>query len=74
MACRATMFATGWESKGMALWIAGACLLLAALAGLAERRRSRQEGAARIGWVPWSGVVVALLFAGLGALVVGLQG
>lgn len=57
----------------MALWLAGICLALAALAGLAERRRARRDGPARIGWVPWSGLVVALLFTGLGALAIGLH-
>lgn len=56
-------------------WIvAAASLPLAALAGWADRRRSRRIGMARIGWVPWTGVTVALLFVGVGALVLALHG
>lgn len=45
-------------------------LLLAALAMLAERRRSRRRRNApdAVGWVPWTGVFLALAMAGMALL------
>ena len=54
--------------------IAGACfLLLAAIAGFAERQRVRRARIDRVGWVPWTGLflvfaVIGLSLLGLGAI------
>ncbi|MBA3676891.1 MAG: hypothetical protein H0W74_05740 [Sphingosinicella sp.] len=46
------------------LWIgAGSSMGLAVGAGLAEWRRARRRSLDRVGWVPWTGIQVAALFA-----------
>lgn len=56
------------------LWIAaGALALLAALAALAERRRSRRRDIDKPGWVPWTliqvlAMMVAVVLAALAIL------
>lgn len=54
-------------------WVALAALAMAVLSGLAERRRSRREGMARVGWVPWSGLTVLSLFVFAGAVALGMH-
>ncbi len=58
----------------VALW-GGACLLLAAVALVMDRRRHRRDriGAPdRVGWMPWTFVFLALAVAGAGLLAVAL--
>jgi uncharacterized membrane protein len=47
------------------LWTAtGAALALAAIAGVADWRRThRRRAIEAVGWVPWRGLQVAVLFA-----------
>ena len=46
------------------LWAAaGGATALAVAAGLAEWRRTRRRSLDRVGWVPWTGIQVAALFA-----------
>ena len=46
------------------LWLgAGAALVLALVAGIAESRRHRRRSLDRPGWVPWRGLQVAAFFA-----------
>ncbi len=44
---------------------AGAALLVAALAGLAEWRRGRRRNLDVPGWMPWTGVQIVAIFAAL---------
>ncbi len=48
-----------------AYWIAAAAFaVIAILAALAERRRAQRKVLDRVGWVPWSGILLTALFAG----------
>lgn len=49
------------------LWVvAGGATLIAGVASLADRRRSRRRDLDRVGWVPWPGVlIVAIIVAAL---------
>lgn len=48
------------------LWgLAGACLLLAALAALAEHRRARRRDLDRAGWMPWNFIQIAAFLVAL---------
>lgn len=52
--------------------LAGAGFLaLAALTGLAERRRVRRERIDRVGWVPWTGLFLTCLVIGVSLLALG---
>lgn len=47
------------------LWTAaGASAAIATLAAFAERRRARRTRLDQVGWVPWSGLLVAALMIG----------
>lgn len=47
-------------------WIAaGAALLIALCAGVAEHRRRKRRDLERVGWVPWMAIQMAGLFAAL---------
>lgn len=50
-------------------WLALACLLLAILALVADRRRLKRKRIDSVGWMPWNGIFFAAAFAaaGLGA-------
>lgn len=69
----------GWllfasEAAILAMW-GGACLLLATVAAVMERRRHRRDriGAPdRVGWVPWTLVFLLLAVTGAGLLAVSL--
>lgn len=55
-------------------WVcAGAAMLVAVIAGVADVRRSRRDQLDRIGWVPWRGIQVTAVFAGLLLLSMGLR-
>lgn len=56
------------DAENLAL-VAGACLLLAIAALLADRRRLRRKSIDRVGWMPWNAIFFAAAFsaAGLGA-------
>lgn len=48
------------------LWAAaGAALLFALIAGIAESRRGRRRSLDKPGWVPWRGLQVAAFFAAI---------
>ncbi len=48
-----------------ALWIAaGASAVIAIFAALADRRRARRTRLDRVGWVPWSAILLAALMVG----------
>ncbi|HEX2764179.1 MAG TPA: hypothetical protein VHM92_10125 [Allosphingosinicella sp.] len=50
------------------LWtLAAAFLVLAAIAAIADRRRSRRAALDRVGWVPWTAIQVLALFLAIGA-------
>ena len=55
------------------LW-GGAFLLLAALAMVADRRRSRRKDIDRVGYVPWTVVFVCSAFIGYGLLLTAVKG
>jgi len=53
----------------------GAALLVVALiAALAERRRSRRKAIEAVGWVPWTAIFLAACFGAAGLLALALQG
>lgn len=51
------------------LWLfAGISAVVAGIAALADRRRSRRRDLDRVGWVPWPSIVVAaILCTAIGA-------
>lgn len=53
---------------------AGACLLLALVASVAEWRRMRRRDLNRVGWVPWTTVFVIAFMTGLALLLVAMKG
>jgi len=56
------------------LWsAAGAALVLAVIAGIAESRRNRRRSLDRPGWVPWRGLQAAAFFAALAFTVLGIK-
>ncbi|MET0270696.1 MAG: hypothetical protein ABW173_09735 [Sphingomonas sp.] len=58
-----------------AYWIAAAvCAVLAVTAASAERRRARRRAFDRIGWVPWSGLVMTALFLGVICVALAVHG
>ena len=52
---------------------AGAALVLAVAAGLAERRRSRRRNLEDLGWMPWRGIQVTSFFAVLACAILALK-
>lgn len=52
--------------------LGAALLLLAGLAMLADRWRNKRCVAGPLGWVPWTGIFLALAMAGFGLLATGL--
>lgn len=47
-----------------ALWtMAGMSAVIAAVAALADRRRTRRADLDRVGWMPWPGVLIAAIIA-----------
>jgi hypothetical protein len=56
------------------LWTgAGAALVLAVVAGVADWRRTRRTALDDPGWVPWRGIQVAALFAALTFVVLAMH-
>jgi len=47
--------------------------VVALVAGLADRRRSRRRSLDEVGWVPWRGIQVAAMFAVVGGLILGFK-
>jgi hypothetical protein len=55
-------------------WIGGgAALLLAIIAGLADRRRSNRAYLDDAGWVPWRGLQVVAVFALLADVILAMK-
>ncbi|HEY0117042.1 MAG TPA: hypothetical protein VGB54_15125 [Allosphingosinicella sp.] len=55
-------------------WIAaGAAVVVAVFAGVADARRNRRDHLDRIGWVPWRGIQVIAAFALLVVLVLAVK-
>jgi len=55
-------------------WTAAAlALVLALVAGLADRRRHRRQSLDAVGWVPWRGIQVAAMFAVLALAILGVK-
>ncbi len=52
----------------------GVLLLLAAVAGLAERRRLRRKHIDAVGWVPWTTVSFLAVFPGVILLALAAKG
>lgn len=52
----------------------GAALAMVLVAGLADWRRTRRSALDDAGWVPWRGVQVVALFAGLGLTILAMHG
>lgn len=58
-----------------ACWIAAvAFAVIAVIAALAERRRARRVTLDRVGWVPWSAILLTALFAGAICITLALRG
>jgi hypothetical protein len=53
---------------------AGALLLVAALAGLGERRRKRRRQIDAVGWVPWTTLSVGAFLPGAILLMLAVKG
>lgn len=65
----AILFAS--DADLLAMW--GALFLtLAAICSMMERRRLRRAQINRIGWVPWTGLLLTFAVIGFGLLVVAL--
>jgi hypothetical protein len=58
----------GWLFGGI-----GAAILVAVLAGVADRRREHRDALDDVGWVPWRGLQVAAIGALLVLLILSLQ-
>ena len=57
------------------LWtVAGAAAVLVAVAGLADRRRSRRRDLDRAGWVPWPLIMILAMIVAAAALALALKG
>ena len=57
-----------------ALWtVAGAALLLAAIAAFLDHRRGRRRDLDRVGWAPWSFLQIAAAFGALAAAALALK-
>ena len=52
----------------------GALLLLAAFAGVAERRRLRRKHIDAVGWMPWTTVSFLAVFPGVTLLALAVKG
>jgi hypothetical protein len=52
----------------------GALLLLAAVAGVAERRRLRRKRIDAVGWMPWTTVSFVAVFPGVTLLAIAVKG
>lgn len=52
---------------------AGVALVLAIVAGLADRKRQRRDSLDAVGWVPWRGLQVAAMFAVLALAILGFK-
>ena len=64
-----------FASDATLLGIAGAALLLIALAAMfGERRRLRRKAIDAVGWMPWTTVSVACLFVGVILLAIAAPG
>lgn len=59
------------DAELMAL-VACGFLLLAALAGVMERRRLKRVDIQRVGWVPWLGIFIGCMIIGGGLLALSL--
>jgi len=53
---------------------AGGLLILALVAGIAERRRSRRKSIDAVGWVPWLTVFFLAFFPGVILMVFAVKG
>ena len=53
---------------------AGGLLILALVAGIAERRRSRRKSIDAVGWVPWLTVFFLAFFPGVILMVLAVKG
>jgi membrane-anchored protein YejM (alkaline phosphatase superfamily) len=59
---------------GTLLWIAAAVLfVIAAIAALAEHRRTRRRNLDRVGWVPWNAIQVLAFIGSVLALALALK-
>lgn len=57
------------------LWsVAAGSAAVVLVAAFGERRRNRRRDLDRVGWVPWTGILLAALFAGLIAAALALKG
>lgn len=54
-------------------WAAGGALLVAVMAGLADRRRLNRNNIDDIGWVPWRGIQIAAAFSLLVVMILALK-
>jgi hypothetical protein len=57
------------------LWtVAGAAAVLVAIAGLADRRRTRRRDLDRAGWVPWPLIMILAMIVAAAAVALALKG
>ena len=61
------------DAEIAAVWAFG-FLLVALVAGIAERRRGKRRDIDRVGYVPWMAIFFASAFIGAGLLVVAIRG
>jgi hypothetical protein len=57
-----------------AAMLGGAMLVVAVIAALAERRRSRRKAIEAVGWVPWRAIFLAACFGAAGLLALAVKG
>ncbi|HEY0149011.1 MAG TPA: hypothetical protein VGB70_08390 [Allosphingosinicella sp.] len=68
---------TAWQQADASVllgWLAGALLLLAAVAAFAEHRRNCRPQLDRVGWMPWNLIQILAFLSAIAAAALALKG